>query len=36
MNLLFIANEDGTQEVVAQATEATAAAATKTEAIAVE
>ena len=36
MNLLFIANEDGTQEVVAQATEATAAPATTTEAIAVE
>ena len=36
MNLLFIANEDGTQEVVAQATETTAAPATTTETIAVE
>ena len=36
MNLLFIANEDGTQEVVAQATETTDAPATVTEAIAVE
>ena len=36
MNLLFIANEDGSQEVVAQATEATAAPATTTETIAVE
>jgi preprotein translocase subunit YajC len=36
MNLLFIANEDGAQEVVAQATEATAAPATTTETIAVE
>ena len=36
MNLLFIANEDGSQEVVAQATEATAAPATVTETIAVE
>ena len=36
MNLLFIANEDGSQEVVAQATEATAAPATVNEAIAVE
>jgi preprotein translocase subunit YajC len=36
MNLLFIANEDGAQEVVAQATEATAAPATTTETIAIE
>ena len=36
MNLLFIANEDGSQEVVAQATETTAAPATTTETIAVE
>lgn len=36
MNLLFIANEEGSQEVVAQATEATAAPATTTETIAVE
>ena len=36
MNLLFIANEDGTQEVVAQTTETTAAPATTTETIAVE
>lgn len=36
MNLLFISNEDGTQEVVAQAIEATEAPATTTEAIAVE
>ena len=36
MNLLFIANEDGSQEVVAQATETTAAPATVNEAIAVE
>ena len=36
MNLLFIANEDGAQEVVAQATETTAAPATTTETIAVE
>ena len=36
MNLLFIANEDGSQEVVAQATEATAAPATTTETIAVK
>lgn len=36
MNLLFIANEDGTQEVVAQATETTAAPATTVENIAVE
>ena len=36
MNLLFIANEEGSQEVVAQATETTAAPATTTETIAVE
>ena len=36
MNLLFIANEDGSQEVVAQATETTAAPATTTETIAIE
>ena len=36
MNLLFIANEDGAQEVVAQATETAAAPATTTETIAVE
>ena len=36
MNLLFIANEDGSQEVVAQATETTAVPATTTETIAVE
>ena len=36
MNLLFISNEDGTQEVVAQAVEATEAPATTTETIAVE
>jgi preprotein translocase subunit YajC len=36
MNLLFISNEDGTQEVVAQATETTEAPATTTETIAVE
>jgi preprotein translocase subunit YajC len=36
MNLLFIANEDGAQEVVAQATETTAAPATTTETIAIE
>lgn len=36
MNLLFISNEDGTQEVVAQAIETTEAPATTTETIAVE
>ena len=36
MNLLFIANEEGSQEVVAQATETTTAPATTTETIAVE
>ena len=36
MNLLFIANEEGSQEVVAQATETTAAPAATTETIAVE
>ena len=36
MNLLFISNEDGAQEVVAQAVEATEAPATTTETIAVE
>ena len=36
MNLLFIANEDGSQEVVSQATETTAVPATVNEAIAVE
>ena len=36
MNLLFITNEEGSQEVVAQATETIAAPATTTETIAVE
>ena len=36
MNLLFIANEDGSQEVVAQSTETPAAPATTVENIAVE
>ena len=36
MNLLFIQNENGTQEVVAQTAETTSAPATTTEAIAIE